>query len=82
MGRVEGVSIHPKTRPAGSALGDEIAMDIEESVGKILRRGEDVADLFYAKFLGRHPEARAYFADVNLKRQAVLLTMALKLIEQ
>ena len=57
-------------------------MDIEESVGKILRRGEDVADLFYAKFLGRHPEARAYFADVNLKRQAVLLTMALKLIEQ
>ena len=57
-------------------------MDIQESVGKILQRGEVVADLFYATFLGRHPEARAYFADVNLKRQAVLLTMALKLIEQ
>lgn len=57
-------------------------MDIQESVGRILQRGEAVADRFYSTFLGRHPEARAYFADVNLKRQAVLLTMALKLIEQ
>ena len=30
-------------------------MDIEESIGKILRRGEDVADLFYANFLGAIP---------------------------
>ena len=57
-------------------------MDIQESVEQILQRGEILADRFYAVFLDRHPEARAYFAGVDLKRQAVLLTMTLKLMEQ
>jgi hemoglobin-like flavoprotein len=57
-------------------------MDIQGSVGKILERGEVVAEVFYNKLFDRHPRFRAYFADVNLRRQAVLLTMALKLIEQ
>jgi hemoglobin-like flavoprotein len=32
--------------------------------------------------LDRHPQVRTYFADVNLRAQAVMLTMALKLVEQ
>jgi len=57
-------------------------MDIQGSVGKILQRGEVVADLFYTTLLDGHPQVRAYFAGVDLQRQAVLLTMALKLVEQ
>jgi hemoglobin-like flavoprotein len=65
-----------------AALRDEFAMDIQGSVGKILQRGEVMADLFYITLLDRYPQVRAYFAGVDLRRQAVLLTMALKLVEQ
>ncbi len=57
-------------------------MDIQGSIGEILQRGEVVADLFYTTLLDRYPQVRAYFADVNIWPQAVLLTMALKLVEQ
>jgi hemoglobin-like flavoprotein len=57
-------------------------MDIQQSVGKILHDDEILAELFYARFFERYPEGRAYFADVSLRHQAVLLTMTLKLVEQ
>lgn len=57
-------------------------MEIQDSVELILQHGEDVADRFYATFLDRFPEARAFFDGVDLKRQAVLLTMTLKLLEE
>jgi hemoglobin-like flavoprotein len=57
-------------------------MDIQGSVRQILERGQVMADLFYANLLDHHPQVRAYLADVNLQRLAVLLTMALKLVEQ
>ena len=56
-------------------------MEIHESIQKILGHQEIVADLFYQTFLGRHPEIRPYFEGVDMKRQAVLLTMTLMLIE-
>ncbi|MBI3466570.1 MAG: hypothetical protein HY000_26450, partial [Planctomycetes bacterium] len=59
---------------------EEPALDIAESIGRILRREEVVADLFYDVFLDRYPEVRAFFVEVNLWRQAVLLTMALKAV--
>jgi hemoglobin-like flavoprotein len=65
-----------------AAEGDKLTMDIQGSVGKILQRGEALANLFYNNLLIRHPQLLAYFEGVNLQRQAVLLTMSLKLIEQ
>jgi len=57
-------------------------MDIKESVHRILDREECLADLFYVVFLERYPEVRRHFAGVNLKHQAVLLKMALLVIER
>ena len=57
-------------------------MHIQESVVKILQRGEVLADLFYTNLLDRHSQIRPHFEHVNLRRQAVLLTMTLKLVEQ
>jgi hemoglobin-like flavoprotein len=57
-------------------------MDIEESLRVILERKEPVAVLFYTVFLDQYPDVRQFFARVNLKRQAVLLTTALQLIVQ
>ena len=57
-------------------------MDIQESLHHILEQKESVADLFYVVFLERYPEVRRHFDQVNLKHQAVLLTMALMVMAQ
>ena len=57
-------------------------MDIEESLHQILEREKLVADLFYVVFLEKYPEVRRHFINVNLRRQAVLLTMALQVVVQ
>jgi hemoglobin-like flavoprotein len=56
-------------------------MEIHESIQEIFRNERRVAELFYGLFLERYPEARPYFEGIDLKRQAVLLTMALMLVE-
>jgi hemoglobin-like flavoprotein len=58
------------------------AMNIQESLHSILGQQETFADLFYLVFLDRYPEVRQHFQGVNLKHQAVLLTMALMVIER
>jgi len=57
-------------------------MDIQQSLARVLDRKEPLAELFYTHFFSRYPEVRQYFARVNMKRQAVLLTMALQLSVQ
>jgi hemoglobin-like flavoprotein len=57
-------------------------MNIEQSLGRILERREPLADLFYTSFLDEYPEVRQFFVRVNMKRQAVLLTIALQLSVQ
>jgi hemoglobin-like flavoprotein len=57
-------------------------MDIQESLRQILAREELVADLFYVVFLDRYPEVRRHFVHVNMRRQAVLLTVALQFVVQ
>src|SRR5262245_20460207 len=57
-------------------------MDIQESLDQILRNRENLAELFYAEFLDHYPEVRSHFEGVNLRRQAVLLTMALLVMER
>ncbi len=56
-------------------------MDLSESLQLILRRKHElVTDLFYEVFLGKYPEVQHYFRDVDMGRQALLLTMALQTI--
>jgi hemoglobin-like flavoprotein len=57
-------------------------VDIQHSLARILERKEPLAELFYMCFLNEYPEVRQFFARVNMKRQAVLLTMALQLSVQ
>ena len=57
-------------------------MDIDQSLERILSSQESLGDLFYDIFLTQYPEVKAYFEGLNLKRQAVLLTMSLTVIAQ
>ena len=56
-------------------------MNINESIHDILNRDEIVADLFYDVFLDRHPEVRRFFVGVDIRQQAIVLTMMLSIIE-
>jgi hemoglobin-like flavoprotein len=80
---------HPKeygqNTAAGPYLGrlQGIVMDIQESMHRILeRRGGMEEPFFYAVFFERHPEVMAHFRGTNLEQQAMLLTMALMVIER
>jgi hemoglobin-like flavoprotein len=57
-------------------------MDIQQSLARILEGKEPLADLFYMHFFEEYPEVKPFFARVNMKRQAVLLTVALQLSVQ
>jgi len=56
-------------------------MDISESVESILNHKDQMCKLFYERFLDEHPEARQYFAEVNMTNQATFLTIALAVIQ-
>jgi hemoglobin-like flavoprotein len=57
-------------------------MNLEESLHRVLQNRDGLADLFYLVFLDRYPEVRDHFLGVNMKHQAVLLTMALLAVER
>jgi nitric oxide dioxygenase len=57
-------------------------MTIEESLRRVLEDREGIADLFYETLFERVPEAKPFFANVNMKHQTVLLTMALMVVER
>jgi hemoglobin-like flavoprotein len=57
-------------------------MNIVESLHRILGERDTLADLFYQHFLVRYPEVATHFQGVNLRRQAMLLTMALMVMER
>ena len=57
-------------------------MNISQSIHEIFSREEVLADLFYDIFLDRHPEVQKYFVGVDLKQQAVVLTMMLSVIAE
>jgi hemoglobin-like flavoprotein len=56
-------------------------MDIHDSLHRVLAHKGLVCILFYDTFFERCPQARSYFAGVNMQYQALLLTMALRVIE-
>lgn len=57
-------------------------MTLQESLRRVLEQRDDLAATFYETFFTRHPEARDYFAQVDLRHQRVLLTMALMVVER
>jgi hemoglobin-like flavoprotein len=56
-------------------------MDIRDSVAELLRHEEAVTKLFYDSFLSRYPDVEQVFLNVHLGRQAVLLRMAIPIIQ-
>jgi len=57
-------------------------MTISESMRRILESDDVFGSLFYDVFFERCPEAKAPFDGVDMKRQALVITMALQMIEQ
>ena len=57
-------------------------MNIHESVHEILLRSDTLANLFYLVFLDKYPEVQTHFQGVDMKRQNLLLTMALLMVER
>jgi hemoglobin-like flavoprotein len=56
-------------------------MDMKTSLERVLQSQDTIGESFYDRLFRRHPEAREHFRNVDLKRQAVLLTMQLSVIE-
>lgn len=56
-------------------------MQLEESLQRVLTDKQPVIRRFYDRFLVENPEARRLFVNVDLKRQALMLTMALIVVE-
>ena len=57
-------------------------MNIHESINRILESESLIGETFYDVFLNDYPEVQQFFSGVNMQRQAVLLTMALLVMEQ
>lgn len=55
-------------------------MKIQDSLHEVLAAKSSFGKDFYDVFFRRCPEAREYFADIDLSRQSVLLTMSLLVI--
>jgi len=57
-------------------------MGIAESLHQIMKSERVFGTMFYDLFFGRCPEAKSYFDGVDMRRQALVLTMALQMMEQ
>lgn len=57
-------------------------MEIHESLNEILQSKDEFGRMFYEQFLESYPELRHHFLNVDLKRQAIILTTALMVIER
>jgi hemoglobin-like flavoprotein len=57
-------------------------MNITQSLDRIFQSQDTFGRSFYEVFLGRYPELLEFFRDVDMERQAVLLTMALAVVER
>jgi hemoglobin-like flavoprotein len=57
-------------------------MDLRASLDQILRAKEPFGVAFYEILFERFPETKAFFQETDLKRQQVVLTMAVSVIGQ
>jgi hemoglobin-like flavoprotein len=57
-------------------------MDIRESVKQVMNSKELLGVSFYNVFFERHPDVQRYFEGIDMRRQTLVLTMALMLVER
>lgn len=57
-------------------------MDIRESLKLVMNSKDLLGTVFYEVFFQRHPEMHAFFSGIDMRRQALVLTMALMLVER
>lgn len=57
-------------------------MEIHESLTEILRSKDEFGRMVYDSFLKTYPEIQHHFERADMKRQAILLTTALMIIER
>jgi hemoglobin-like flavoprotein len=62
--------------------GERKTVDIHQSLKTILDSDTLFGEAFYKTFFERCPDAKQYFDGINMERQALVVTMALTLIEQ
>jgi len=55
-------------------------MGIRESMDRVLASEELLGEIFYEEFFRKAPQAKAHFENVDMRRQALVLTMALPMI--
>jgi hemoglobin-like flavoprotein len=56
-------------------------MQLDNSLQRVLADKNLVIRRFYERFLSEQPEAKELFANVDMKQQALMLTMALIVVE-
>ncbi|MBI1310333.1 hypothetical protein GC176_03420 [bacterium] len=56
-------------------------MQLDESLQRVLANKDPIIRRFYDHFLSEHPDAERLFAGVDLEKQALMLTMALIVVE-
>jgi hemoglobin-like flavoprotein len=57
-------------------------MPLAASLDRILQSQALLGERFYARFFAAVPAARKYFEAIDMRRQALVLTMALTVIQQ
>ena len=57
-------------------------MNIHDSVAQVMNSKAAFGEAFYEVFFKRYPEVQAYFSGLDMKRQALVLTMAVAVVEQ
>ena len=57
-------------------------MNLSESVKQVLAASDVFGELFYEEFFRRCPEAKPYFGDADMERQALVVTMTLTTVQQ
>ncbi|MHC4879047.1 MAG: globin domain-containing protein [Planctomycetota bacterium] len=56
-------------------------MQLDESLQRVLADKDPIIRRFYDRFLAEQPQAERLFVDVDLEKQALMLTMALIVVE-
>jgi hemoglobin-like flavoprotein len=57
-------------------------VDLAESLSRVLNASQLLGEAFYRHLFELVPEVRPYFERVDMRRQAMLVTMALTIIQQ
>lgn len=78
----EVTTIRTQSRDCGRFIQGTTYVDIHQSLERVYESKDLLGTRFYENYLVNCPEARPYFDGVDMHRQAIVITMALTLVEQ